>query len=441
MKFGLLDFNKTVNWYWDNSWNNKALLNIGDAAEYFVIEQLYHEIGIADNDLVRLCINDLTAYRGEKLIVALNIALDSYVGYNNILDNISPDITPVFLGMSFTDDNLTEKQIECLKRYQPIGCRDERSYNLMVSKGVESYLNGCTASCIELDKFDQGKNNEGKILFIDVPYKVTEYIPDDIIQDVVFLNQEMYCRREQLPSDFVPAEWAKSILAEYASKAKMIVTSRFHGAVLALANNIPVIVTLEKYTFRFSWLNNHCQICTEDNYQEIDWRTDSVDFSATKNLINQIAINRIKDTIRKYRHILEITDIQRCNVDNLSSSTNQVLYYYDVAQEISRKWSQAEDITYAFWGANDNADRLYDLIVSKYPNAKLVAVYDMFRNIEYKGICSEHPNAISKHIGEKNFYIIVTAYLAARVAQDICESIDFPSDNFMMCERKFITEL
>ena len=33
MKFGYIDFDRTVNWYWDNSWNNKALLNIGDAAE------------------------------------------------------------------------------------------------------------------------------------------------------------------------------------------------------------------------------------------------------------------------------------------------------------------------------------------------------------------------------------------------------------------------
>ena len=149
MKFGYIDFDRTVNWYWDNSWNNKALLNIGDAAEYKVIRQLYGKLGIPDEKTLPLCISELTSYRGEKLIVALNISLDSYVGYNRILEELSPDIVPVFLGMCFTDSNLTPKQIECLKRFSPIGCRDQRSYDLMQKLGIESYLNGCTASCIQ----------------------------------------------------------------------------------------------------------------------------------------------------------------------------------------------------------------------------------------------------------------------------------------------------
>lgn len=233
MKFGYIDFDRTVNWYWDNSWNNKALLNIGDAAEYKVIRQLYGKLGIPDEKTLPLCISELTSYRGEKLIVALNISLDSYVGYNRILEELSPDIVPVFLGMCFTDSNLTPKQIECLKRFSPIGCRDQRSYDLMQKLGIESYLNGCTASCIALPKCSE-KNND-RILFIDVPEAAAECIPESVKGEIQFLSQEIYCRRSDMPADFVPSKWAESIFQEYAAGARMIVTSRFHGAVLALA--------------------------------------------------------------------------------------------------------------------------------------------------------------------------------------------------------------
>lgn len=50
MKFGLLDFDKTVEEYWKTSWNSKALLNVGDAVEYMVIEQLYREQEIDEKD-------------------------------------------------------------------------------------------------------------------------------------------------------------------------------------------------------------------------------------------------------------------------------------------------------------------------------------------------------------------------------------------------------
>ncbi len=440
MKFGLIDFDLTVEWYWKNSWNNKALLNIGDAAEYLVVEQLYQEMGITEIDIVRLSIKDLTAYRGESLIVAMNIALDSYVGYNDILENLSPDIIPVFLGMCFADTNMNEKQLRCLKTYEPVGCRDERSYVYLKTNGIDCYLNGCTASVIDIPEEGSLQDKEGKILFIDVPYKVADYIPKSLKKNIAFLSQEMYCRKEELPKEFVPSQWAKGVMAAYKNNVKLIVTSRFHGAVLALSQNIPAIITLEKYTFRFSWIQNYFPIYTEENFREIDWNVNQIDFKDVKSLIKKIAINRIKDVAEKYQDILTITDLQKNNKHYAQNSSNQVLYYEDALEEIRKKWNKNKNITYAFWGINDNADHLFKYISEEFPNAKLVEIYDMFKTIKYKGLVSKHPDELRNRIKENDFYVVITAYLAARVASDICESIGFRDSNIIMCKRKFVSQ-
>lgn len=440
MKFGLLDFNMTVNEYWNISWNSKALLNIGDAVEYMVIEQLYKSIGIDESKMIRLSIPELTTYRGESLIVGLNIALDSYVGYNKILGEMSPDIIPVFLGISITSPNLTEKEINCLKNNAPVGCRDERTYAYVKSLDIPCYLNGCTASIVEIEE-EPLPEIKDKILFIDVPYGVKKYIPDEIVKDIVFLNQEIYCRKTEQDDNFTPINWAKNVLKYYKSKPRMIVTSRFHGAVLAIANDIPAIITLEKNTFRFSWLGNYYPIYTEDTFSEINWNVQEVDFSYERSLITKVAQQRLEAVIRSREALLELTDIQReKNASNAMQSSNQVLYYRRVWDEIQNKWDRDKEYQYAFWGVNDNADVLHSLISQNYPKAKLVDIYDLYKQISYKGILSKKPSDLVAHVNDENFFVIVTAYLASRVATDICEATKFPMRRVLLCERDFILE-
>lgn len=438
MKYGVLDFNLTVESYWRKSWNNKALLNIGDAAEYVVTEQLLKKINPVETQYIRLCISDLIDYRGEKLIVPINIAFDSYVGYNAIFENFSPDIIPIFLGISLTMTSLNDKQIEFLKNFSPIGCRDQRTYIYLKKKGIAAYLNGCTASIIKLDCLTDNSRNENKILFIDVPRKVKDYIPANLREDIVFISQEKYCKKEEMADGETPYEWFLKVIENYKSP-KMIVTSRFHGAVLALANNIPVILTLEKYTYRFSWLRNYCPIYTEDKFDKIQWRVTSCDYSKTANLIESIAIQRLNYVTQIYSKSEELTSLQTTNDTNEASVGNQTLYYEDVLKEISERWGD-ESIEFAFWGINDNSEKLYEFISDKYPNAKLVDVYDMFQSVTYRGIRSKDPHELINKKALSNYYVIVTAYLASRVANDIFERTGFDSNRAFLCKRLFVNE-
>ncbi len=439
MKFGYISFDATVRSYWENSWNGKALLNIGDAAEYRVVKQLYEKAGIPESGMKSIALPELITYRGESLIVALNIALDSYVGYNKILEDLSPDILPVFLGISLTDTNLTERQVQCLKCYAPIGCRDERTYLHLRNLGIPAYLNGCTASVLDIDAAAK-KEYADKIVFIDVPYAVAQHVPERLRSEIVFLSQEMYCRRDEAGDGFVPDQWADEVFACYNSKPRMIVTSRFHGAVLALAKNIPVAVTLEKYTYRFSWLKNYVPIYTEETFEKIDWNPSAGNYDDTRRLILKTSQERIMVEAKKYGDLLRLTDLQRTYLPAEASSSNQTHYYRRTWEKIKRTWDQNTEYAYAFWGVNENAQKLYELISRDFPMAKLTNIYDMFKTIEFGGIVSEHPESIALNAGNPNFYVIVTAYLAARVAPDMCHGYGLSDERIFLCEREFVRQ-
>lgn len=436
VKYGVLDFDLTVKSYWDESWNKKALLNIGDAAEYLVVERLLLCMGISEKQIVKLSIADLTRYKGEKLIVPLNIAFDSYVGYNHIFDNISDDIVPVFLGISLTSCNLTERQLMCLKKFAPIGCRDERTYLYLLERGITCYLNGCTASILDVNEIEKTEKPSNKILFIDVPRSVLKYVPDNIKKDIVFVQQEMYCSEDEFKYQS-PLQWAKEILGFYRSP-RMIVTSRFHGAVLGLANNVPVILTLEKYTFRFSWLRNYMQIYTEGQFNEINWNASYCDYKKIGELIRTIAEKRILNLPIAPKILHRITELQQCLRGDEKSSSSNIYYYSDALEEIDKKWKSVENIKYGFWGINANTDVIYEYISQKYPNAKLVDIYDMYRPVEFAGIGSVSPFELKKRADDDSYYVIITAYLASRIANDIFRKTAYSRENAILCEREFI---
>lgn len=437
MKYGLIDFNLTVEDYWNNSWNKKALLNIGDAVEYEVVEQIYRKIGIKDNDIVRLSIKELTSYRGEFLIVGINIAFDSYVGYNDILENLSPNIIPVFLGISLTDLNMNQKQLDCLRSFAPVGCRDQRTYLYLKQNCIECYLNGCTASILDINLVEKEEQNSDKILFIDVPRKVKNFIPEQLKKDIVFVNQELYCKKNEFKLYKNPKAWMREVLKNY-KNPRLIVTSRFHGAVLSIANNIPCILTLEKYTFRFSWLKKYFSIYTEENFENINWDVQKQNYDILKQIILNIAIKRIQQVTNKYEELLRITELQFISDLDESNSSNQVLYYNDVIDEINLKWNKNDKIKYGFWGINDNTYAIFKFISNNYPNAELIDVYDMFKNIEFHGIKSVDPRNLGLRKNDEQYYVIVTAYLASRIANDVFEEVNFNSKNAFLCKREFV---
>lgn len=186
----------------------------------------------------------------------------------------------------------------------------------------------------------------------------------------------MYCGENEFQGSQQPLDWAQNVFSYYNSKPRLIVTSRFHGAVLALANDIPAIITLEKSTFRFSWLQNYFPIYTENSAEKISWNSGEADFSGIRGQILAVSERRIRETVQEYEEYLTLTDAQKAKLRDVDQAvgSNQVLYYRRVWEAIQSKWSPDAEYSYAFWGVNDNSEMLYALISQNYPRAKLVDV-------------------------------------------------------------------
>ena len=63
---------------------------------------------------------------------------------------------------------------------------------------------------------------------------------------------------------------------------------------------------------------------------------------------------------------------------------------------MTKNWTKDDEYTYVIWGGTATAPRLYKLISSLYPRAKLMSFIDLYRNIELGGKKSEGIEALDR---------------------------------------------
>ena len=141
MKYANLNFEG----YQTTDSENKINVNIGDFIEFIAVDSLYRHMGIPEEDIVEINFYEMDQYDGEPVILPINFRLMIDYPQWNIVD-WSPKIVPVFLGASLVTTNMTEECKQKLKQYEPIGCRDEATYNMLTEMGINAYI----ASCITL---------------------------------------------------------------------------------------------------------------------------------------------------------------------------------------------------------------------------------------------------------------------------------------------------
>lgn len=408
--------------------NGKGIVNIGDAFELLAIDKLYNDMGITEDEIIEVDLENLNTYEGEEIILPINFMLMTYFMGNDIAD-MSSKIIPVFLGVSFTHQDFTDKQISFFKKFEPIGCRDERTRNSLQMLGVKAYLNGCIALTHQR-KTERIK--AGKVAFIDVPKGVEPYIPNDIREDMEILHHEFYVSREEVWEDPSFKNMAKERLEYYQDNIRMIVTSRFHGAVIGLALNIPVILAAENEFYKFSWLSKLLPFYTRERYHEINWQPEAIDISELKEKMVEVAINRIRNAYTMHNNVSRIEEILS---NDKRDDANNLCYVYDAIEYIKSNWSKDIELQYGIWGVSQNAQKLFDFISEEYPKARLAAVYDGLRTTEFHGIKSLSPNeeTISYEV-----FIFVTSNTAKGAAKDLFELMK--KKNYFLCTLEFIEE-
>ena len=406
------------------------IVNLGDAFEIISIDQIYKRMGIPKEEIIYIDLYQLDSYEGEEVVLPINFMLSPYVMEKDML-KFSDKITPIFLGVTFADTKLSNEQLDVLKRWEPIGCRDERTRNLLRKNNIRAYIGGCLASTIEYENRDC--KDGSKIIFIDVPRFVEPYIPNEIKNNIEFTDHELYLSYEQVEHDNSAKSRAKNQIKFYAEEAKMIVTSRFHGAVIGLALGIPVILVAENNFYKFSWLSKLLPFYDHRTAEQINWYPQAVEMTAIKEKMIQLAITRIQNVV-----MLKNTagEIERALSNKERSDSEALLYISGAKKYVDTNWKREDSIRYALWGINSNASALYRYIQKKFPNAELVTVYDGLREVEFEGIKSQYPSAQTI---EKDVFIFVTSNTAKQSAVELFQSID--KENYFLCCLEFIKSI
>ena len=188
----------------------------------------------------------------------------------------SKKITPLFLSFHLNPtakkNMLTENGIKYFKKHQPIGCRDYYTQKLLSSYDIKTYFSGCLTLTLNREKFNIKSNQRSGIYLISPMERLlpkNEIVFGNLFQKLIFnlkraaINKIKYLRAIKRLNNFLKDEKEeiynisqiidsskyskekKTELAEqhlkYIAKAKLVITSRIHSALPAVAFGTPVL--------------------------------------------------------------------------------------------------------------------------------------------------------------------------------------------------------
>ncbi len=370
--------------------DRKGRCTVGDDIQLLAIENLYNYMNIPYEDVVRIPFSQLSTYDGEYVILPLSFPFYGYSNANNIT-NFSPKIIPVFLGFATMANTYNTADISYLKKYEPIGCRDQYTMNAVRNSGVKAYLNGCLTAT--LPKVRYGADARKKIFCVDVSPLLQSYIPKEMLPDCEFVNHVVF-------SDDCPngtEEKAKEMYSRYVKEAKLIITTRMHAALPCIAMGIPVILAKDNYSMRFPIIEKFIPVYTKETYGNIDWNPQSVNYEEFKIKVLESAKKRLNDTFAKYEDLIEISEFYETSEDVPEYLDN----FSGTIHYLKSNYNPTDSFEYVLWGITQTAELAHSYIEKNYPNAKLIGVIDQFRKMDIYGVTSgkrefieEHPDSI-----------------------------------------------
>ena len=223
--------------------------NIGDEIQSLAVKQLIDNV---DYYIDREKLHQFKNNEPVKLIIN-----GWYMGNPNNWPP-SEDIIPLFISFHISHNANTNKiffskeNISYFKKFEPIGCRDKQTKELLESHGVKAYFSGC-ATLTYKNKF---KKRNNKILCADPLFNIYPYsygkniykslIPTTLHNDIEYIRHKRIDINQSNTERFNDAE---ELIKKY-STAKLVITSRIHVALPCLALGTPVIFLDTGYSSR-----------------------------------------------------------------------------------------------------------------------------------------------------------------------------------------------
>jgi hypothetical protein len=197
-----------------------------------------------------------------------------------------PQLVPLILGFHIRlfqcPELISEASIEFFRRYQPIGCRDVYTKNLLEAKGVLAFTSNCLS--LTFPRRIDNPATQTEVFVVSRDDRIRNYLPQ-WIGPYTFVSH--YTGSRDFAANFVQAQ---ELLETYRSRAKLIVTTLLHSALPAMAMGIPVVVFYPLNDMaahisdreRFSSLEELVRIHGFDEIESVDWKPEPTDISDIK---------------------------------------------------------------------------------------------------------------------------------------------------------------
>lgn len=403
---------------------------LGDFLQAQTISYLYQYMGVPKEEIQWIRNSELQTYAGEPVLLPINM----YAGWPSLPSGglFSPNIYPVFCGVSFPEE-LPPKSVEWLKQWEPIGCRDEATYRYLKEQGVDSFLSGCMTIALPKRKEPSGS----KVFFVDAPDDVLQYVPESLLQKIVFRNNFFIGSYSAiLPQS--QDQYARQNYQELAQDAALVVTTRLHVAAPCIAMGIPTIFCAgEVVSSRFSWIDKYIPIYAKGEYDKINWDPPCDLITETeKDMILKTAAEQVWWKYCEYQHQNSRDKITAHYLNRKKTKTctrkEQIPL---IVSDVLKKHSGEEPFRYALWGLHYRARWIYDAIQEQCPSAELTAVYDTYKTGEYLGHTIMHPDEIKKHCG--GVFHFVCAIGACAPAKELFDKIGLSNSSYCLMEEEF----
>jgi len=296
--------------------------NIGDYIQTKAVIDMIHPINhkVLDRE-------GLNKFKGSKLKTIINGWFMENPKNWPPNNNISPLFISFHINPSAERDLLKPESLNYLKQHEPIGCRDTYTQNLLQKNGIKSYHSSCITTTFNRYKYITNKTQpEGVIVIgafdrlnpsidfssiyrlllslIKYPIYKLKYLLKKQSFENHLRNQNLVVKRYQqitkrkISSHNQGLKLADDMLKEIA-KSEIIITSRIHAALPALAMGLKVIFINEglshkNHKTRTADVNKFfTTVSLEEffmtNFETIQKRTD-----------HKVYFKKIKETITKF---------------------------------------------------------------------------------------------------------------------------------------------
>lgn len=341
-------------------------INLGDNIQACVIEDIYKQLGIRDENIIDINFFDMGNYKGEYVIVPM---INSPFMIPNF--PLSNRIIPFYISFALQED-VCDDIIPHLSQWAPIGCRDEVTMEYLRNKGIDAYLSGCITITMPKRKKHPIKK---KVFFVNCSSKLKEYIPRELNDIGEYISHEVKVAHSMVTMEEAKYynKCARMLFERYREEASLVVTSRLHAAIPCLAMGIPVILAIDNIDGRFSWVDKLIPVYDSEHYGEIDWNPDPINIEREKGIFISIFEKQLNKLWEDRREV--------CEISQFWEERNKVEYNYKLKKkimELLRERQANETFTYLIWGAGVHGKIAYKMIKDFFPQAKLVAIVDNF---------------------------------------------------------------